>query len=154
MQLGRFLKNPENWVIVFLGTFSTAFFVQTFGYRPMAALFPRIISAVLMALSFYRLGRNLFGSKILREMRKEEGVEGKKGLPWQWGLLFIFVYFGLINLVGFIGGTGLFLVIFPIVAGYRRWGIILLVAAGLVILTEVSLHLLLHVQFPAGLLFE
>jgi len=154
MQPGQFFKNPENWVTAFLGTFSTAFFVQTFGYRPMAALFPRIISAVLMVLSFYRLGRNLCGSKILLGTPREEGAEGKKGLPWQWGLLFMFVYFGLINLVGFILGTGIFLVIFPIVAGYRRWGIILLVAAGLVVLTEVSLHLLLHVQLPAGILFE
>ncbi|MFB3886103.1 MAG: tripartite tricarboxylate transporter TctB family protein [Thermodesulfobacteriota bacterium] len=148
----RLLKNSENWILSILGAFGVVFIVQTYGYRPSAALFPRLVGIVVVFLSFYQLGENVWLTVAGRGGKAEESEKRTQGLRWHWSFLLILLYFGLICLIGFVWGTGLFLMFFPFAAGYKRWLVTLIVAVVTAILIEVSFSLFLQIPLPSGIL--
>jgi hypothetical protein len=147
------VKNSENWVLAVLGILGTVFVTQTFNYRFSAALFPRIVNIVLASLCFYRLGKNMWRAYIGRTVKEQKVEEPRQGLPWYWSFFITVLYFGMVYLIGFIWATGLFLLTFPIVAGYRRWGIIIIVAVATAIFTEIGFSIFLQISLPEGILF-
>ncbi|GEM_PF-2193083 len=150
--IGEFLKNADNWLLGALGAMAVVFFVQTFGYRPAAALFPRIVSTVVAALCFYELGVNLWTFLAARSKTRPRGDAARGGAAWYWVFLSLVIYVGLIYLVGFNFATAIYLIAFPIMVGYRRWAIVLVTAIVLTVLVDVGFGRFLHVPLPAGLL--
>ncbi len=148
------VKDPENWVLAILGILGTIFFIQTFHYRFAAGFFPRIVNSVMACLCFYRLGKNLWGGSFGQTAKTEKTEEGTKGLQWYWSFIITAFYFGVIYLIGFVWGTGLFLLTFPLAAGYKRWTIVIIVAVFTAILTEFSFSLFLQIPLPEGLLLS
>ena len=146
-------KNSENWVLAVLSGLGTVFFIQTFHYRFSAGLFPRIVNAMLAFLCFYRLYKNIKEASIGRTARDEKKGPVGTGLRWYWSFVITVLYFGMICLVGFVWGTGLFLLAFPIASGYRRWCVIIPVALATAILTELGFSIFLQIPLPEGLLF-
>lgn len=150
---GQIIKNSENWVLAILGVLGTVFVIQTFNYRFSAALFPRIVNIVLVSLCFYRLGKNIWEAYIGRTVQEGKTEEAQQGLRWYWSFFITVLYFGTIYLIGFVWATGLFLLTFPIAAGYRRWIIVFIVAVVTAILTEISFSIFLQIPLPEGILF-
>ena len=150
---GQLMRNSENWVLSILGAFGVAFIVQTYSYRPSAALFPRLVGIVEASLCFYQLGENIWLAFSDRAVKAEKSEKTAQGLIWYWSFFLIISYFGLIYLIGFVWGTGAFLMFSPFAAGYKRWIAILIVAVVTAILTEVSFSLFLQIQLPSGILF-
>lgn len=156
---GRAWTNPENWLLAMLGLFALLFFLQTWTYPAVAALFPRLVSAVVVALAFYQLAGNLRANQSARQKARadepREQTAGKPaGLPWISTLIAIFVYFGLIYLLGFTGGTLLFLLGLPVWMGYRRWVTLAVVAVVMTLVIVVSFSSFLHIPLPEGALFK
>jgi hypothetical protein len=150
---GQALKNSENWILGILAIFGIVFVTQTFNYRFSAALFPRIVNIVLASLCLYRLGKNIWEAYIGRTVREQKAGEARQGLPWYWGFFITVLYFGMVYLIGFVWATGLFLLTFPIAAGYRRWIIIFTVAVATAIFTEIGFSIFLQIPLPEGILF-
>ena len=150
---GRLMRNSENWVLSILGTFGVVFIVQTYSYRSSAALFPRLVGIVVAFLCFYQLGENVWLTFTGRALKAEKNEKTAVGLTWYWSFLLIILYFGLIYLIGFVWGTGFFLIFFPFAAGYKRWVAIVSVAVVTAILIEVSFSYFLQIQLPSGILF-
>ncbi len=147
------IKNPESWLILFLGALATYFFIQTFHYRFSAALFPRIVSAVVALLCYWHLGEN-----ILKHLRTQPDLQGESNglpicLPWYGSFALILLYLLLVFLIGFVWGTGLFMIFFPAAAGYRRWPVILATAVATAIIIETSFNRFLEIQLHQGILF-
>jgi hypothetical protein len=149
----RVIRNPENWIVAVVGLFAVVFFGNSFSYRPSAALFPRLVSAVVGSLCFYQLGSGIRRSLRTGLQEPEPAGATVPGLAWYWSFLLTAGYIALIALIGFIAGTGIFLILFPILAGYRRWVRVALFAVALVIMAHIGFGMFLHVQFPSGLLF-
>ena len=145
------VKAPDNWILSVLGTLGVVFFSQTYGYRTAAALFPRLVSMVVASLCFYQLGENIWRVLSKGTMGEEKPGKARHGLAWFWCLGIVIVYYGLIHLIGFVLGTGVFLVIFPIASGYRRWLIALIVAVTTAIATVLSFSVLLQLPLPEGI---
>jgi len=147
------VKNQENWLILFLGSLAVYFFIKTFGYRPAAALFPRIVSAIVALLAFYHLAENIW--KAFHKQPEEERTV--TGLPiclhWYRSLALVLLYLLLIYLAGFVLATGLFMIYFPIAAGYRRWPVIVVTAVATALLIDLSFNRLLQIQLHEGILF-
>ncbi len=148
------IRNSENWLILFLGALSTYFFAQTFHYRSGAALFPRIVSTVVAILCFYHLTENIWKSLKNPPGGKGTGPEPSLGLAWYGSLTLLLLYLLLIYVLGFILATGLFMVTFPAIAGYRRWRVILPTALVTTLLIDVSFNRFLQIQLHEGVLFN
>ena len=153
LALRHLAANSENWILTIIGAFGAVFFIQTFGYRHAAALFPRWVSIVVASLCFYRLGRNIQTFFMGRELKAEREDAPRRGLIWYGSLLSMMIYFGLIYLSGFVWGTGIFLLFFPAAAGYRRWVTIVIIAVVTPILIELSFSRFLQILLPKGVLF-
>lgn len=151
--VGQLLKNSENWILAILGILGTIFVVQAFNYRFSAALFPRLVNIVLASLCFFSLGKNIWQAYMERTVKEEKTEEARQGLPWYWSFFITILYFGAIYLIGFIFATGLFLLIFPIATGYKRWIIILIVAVATAMLSKISFNMFLQISLPEGILF-
>ena len=149
----KIVENSENWVLATLGILGTVFIILTFNYRFSAGLFPRITNVVLASLCFYRLGENIWEAYIGRNAIEEKTEGICQGLQWYWSLLFAVLYFGAIYLIGFVFATGLFLLTFPLAAGYKRWIIVFIVAVATAILTEICFNMFLQLSLPKGILF-
>lgn len=147
------LRNSENWILATLGVLGTIFVVQSLNYRFTVALFPRLVNITLACLCFYKLVKNIWETRSGATSNEEEKEEARHGLVWYGSLLLACFYFGAIYVIGFVWATGLFLLTFPVFAGYRRWIIIFAVAFITAILIEVSFHIFLQIPLPKGILF-
>ena len=146
------IKNPENWLLVFLGALATYFFVKTFSYRSGAALFPRIVSFVVAILCSWHFFENIL--KALKNPLREEDTEAATiCLSWYGSLALILLYFLLIYITGFVLATGLFMIFFPVAAGYRRWPVIIITALVTAVLIDLSFNRFLEIQLHEGILF-
>jgi hypothetical protein len=152
--IGIIVRNIENWVLAALGLLGSVLLVQTFGYSFGAALFPRLVTTVLAALCFFRLGANIARACGGRSAKGEGIEEPSAGLPWYLTLLMSVLYLAVIYLIGFIFATALFLLVFPLAASYRRWVIVSVVAFAIAVLSELTFDVLLQMQLPDGILFN
>ena len=150
--VGRVVKNSENWLLAVLGALGTAFVIQTFHYRFSAGLFPRIVNAALVLLCVYKLYKNVEVASIGRLSEEEKTEAVGTGLRWHWSFVITVSYFGMICLIGFVWATGLFLLIFPFAAGYKRWIVVFIVAVLTAIATEIGFNIFLQLSLPKGIL--
>ena len=147
------VKNQENWLILFLGSLAVYFFIKTFSYRPAAALFPRLVSAIVALLSFYHLAENIWKTFKKQPEAQITITELTICLPWYRSLVLVLLYLLLIYLTGFVIATGLFMIYFPVAAGYRRWPVIVVTAVATALLIDLSFNRLLQIQLHEGILF-
>lgn len=149
----QFVKNGDNLLLAGLAAVALVFLIQTGDYRPAAAMFPRLVSIVVIGLCFYQLGENawtFFGGKPLKT-KKKATEESVPGMAWYWIFLSVLVYFGLIYVLGFVLSTALYLLAFPVLVGYRRWVTIAVVAVVMTLLVHFSFGSILHVPLPEGM---
>jgi magnesium-transporting ATPase (P-type) len=111
------------------------------------------VNAVLVFLCFYRLYKNIKDASIGRTAGEGKTGPVGTGLRWYWSFFITVLYFGMICLIGFVWATGLFLLTFPIAAGYKRWMIVFIVAVATAILTEIIFSMFLQLSLPKGILF-
>ncbi len=145
------LKDADNWLLVILGGMAVVFFVQTWQYRPAAALFPRIVSFVVAALCFYELGVNFWAARSAASKGGETEHAAQSGLAWYWAFASLLAYLFLIAIIGFDLATVAYLFAFPVLVGYRRWVVIALTAVIVTVLVDISFGRFLHVPLPPGL---
>jgi hypothetical protein len=147
------LKSADNWLLAFLGVMSVVFFVDTWHFRPAAAMFPRLIAGIVAALCIYQLGENIWtwwaGKSPAGKKAKEQQ---EVAIAWYWIALAIALYLVLILVIGFNPATLVFLLVFPRLVGYRRWSVTVPVAIVLTVAVAFSFGSMLHVQLPVGLL--
>lgn len=124
-------------------------------YSPAVRLFPNYVIIVMLVVALLRLF--VLGSQIFKkgfQMPKAEGHRGerKTGIIWYWSVIGFIGYISLTWIVGLVVATPVYVLILSWAMGYRRWRVILGVAAGnalfLLFLTRVFGFFL-----PRGILF-
>jgi hypothetical protein len=158
----KYLMRFETVAVGAIGLFSALFFIQTYNYGRRAALFPRIISLlVLFLILVFIISRIHRVLKKKRASSKEEPVwaEGvakvKKPQGVNWPLTFgggigfcILMYF-----IGFGLSTVCYMVTHTYLAGYRKHKIIFLYALALGV-TMVLIGYAFMIPLPKGVLVE
>lgn len=158
----KYLMRFETVAVGTIGLFSALFFIQTYNYGRRAALFPRIVSLmVLILVLFYIFSR-------IRRMLKKKGTLSKKepvqagvvaqadqpqGVNWTLtfgaGIGFCILMF----LIGFGLSTVCYMVTHTYLAGYRKHKIIFLYALAMGV-TMVLIGYAFMIPLPKGVLVE
>ncbi|HXG50696.1 MAG TPA: tripartite tricarboxylate transporter TctB family protein [candidate division Zixibacteria bacterium] len=118
--------------------------------NPTAALFPRVVGVATLAFVLLDLIINRTG---IRHAAPPEGRASGGRLPaWGIPLALQAVYLALIYVIGFSLATFVFLLLCPLVLGYRRPAV---VAAHAVLFTAVlvfTFQSVFHIRLPKGLI--
>lgn len=138
----------ENWVLGLTILASGAMLYQTFFYPPVAAQFPRLVSAFVFALSAYLLAGRLRGQASSPRAKREGG------LAWWAFALGLFGYFALVLVAGFLLATLLFLAAIPVWVGRTRWVTVTVYSLVTTALLGAAMRWVLQVPIPSGLLFR
>lgn len=143
--------------LLFLIAISMFFFIKAFEYGDVK-LFPIITSSLVMAFSSIQLARAI---KKTKEVNKKiaEDSDYIPAISWEKlktpvvGYIMAAVYVAMIPTIGFFVSTAVFMVLFMVFLGYRKWGVILAVTVGI----ELAVYLLfvkeLAVRIPHGILY-
>ncbi len=149
-QLREFFSSADTWLLAGIGALAVIFFAMTFSYRPAAAFFPRVVTVIVAVLCLYELAMNVRTARAGQLVPRDKSEEAAQGIAWYHALLAIAAYCALIYGLGFVLATLVFLIGFPPLIGYRRWVVIVITAAVLTVLVEVSFVRFLHVSLPKG----
>lgn len=151
--LFKLFKTADNWLLAGIAVMAFIFFLQTWNYRTSAAMFPRLVSALVAFFCLYQLFENgLAAWRGKDSTRKKAGPERVVALAWYCVALAITAYLALIVVVGFNIGTLVLMIAFPPFIGYRRWVVIVPTAVILTLVVAYSFGSILHVQLPEGIL--
>jgi uncharacterized membrane protein (DUF485 family) len=143
-------------LMAILGAFAAAFLIDSRSYNPTAALFPRLISTIVLLLilwtAVHRLWE-LFGKPQEVSPSVEEVAPKQKGvMTWYVSLITIVIYFLLIYVIGFTWAALVYLVILPILLGYRKYKIVFAIAVMWTVFFVLVFTYVVHTRIPGGLL--
>jgi len=143
-------------LMAILGTFAAAFLIDSRSYNPTAALFPRLISTIVLLLILWTAAHRLwelFGKPKEASQPVEEVAPKQKGvMTWYVSLITIVIYFLLIYVIGFTWAALVYLVVLPILLGYRKYKTIFAIAAMWIVSFVLVFTYVVHTRIPGGLL--
>ena len=143
-------------LMAILGAFAAAFLIDSRSYNPTAALFPRLISTIVLLLILWTAAHRLwelFGKPQEASSPVEEVAPKQKGvMTWYVSLITIVIYFLLIYVIGFTWAALVYLVVLPILLGYRKYKIIFAIAAMWTVSFVLVFTYVVHTRIPGGLL--
>lgn len=137
--------------------FAILFLIDSRTYSPTAALFPRLVAVITLCLLFGALVQHYV--KLYQQTQhipeaEDTGAEPEKtgGIKWHLNLFIILVYFGLIYIAGFVWASLLYLLITPLIMGYRKFKIVAAIALFWVIVFVYVFYEVLQARIPEGVL--
>ncbi len=159
----RYLWKFETVAVGAIGAFSLLFLIQTYNYGRRAALFPRLISGIVLFLILF-----FIASRVRRLLKiKRKGATAAESLPAKgeavadssqrvkWTLTFgaAIGFCILMYLIGFGPATAFYLATHIYLAGYRKLKVIFLYALALGAMMVFIGHLF-KVPLPEGIFVE
>jgi uncharacterized membrane protein (DUF485 family) len=145
-------------LMAILGAFACAFLIDSRSYNPTAALFPRLISIVVLLLVLWTAGHRvweLFGKPREVLLSVEEAAPKQKGvMTWYVSLITIVIYFLLIYVIGFIWAALVYLIVLPVLLGYRKYKVIFAIAVMWTLSFVLVFTYVVHTRIPGGLLAD
>ena len=140
-------------LMVVLGVFAGAFLIETRTYNPTAALFPRLVSIVSLVFIIWTIARRclMLMRKAKSSPEAEAETTGEGGLPWYWSVATMAGYFVLIYLLGFTFVTLIYLLVLPLLLGYRRYKIVLITGVLWTVAFITVFTYVLHARIPEGI---
>jgi len=156
MKKSNSLFDLDVLLLLVLGIFAGAFLYDARTYNATAALFPRLVSIVTLILVVWSIALHLV-SVLAKGKRKPEdappaGAEGS--LAWYWSVAAMVGYVVLIYVVGFTMATLVYLLVLPLLLGYRKYLNILLTGGLSTVAFVVVFTYILHARIPQGVLGE
>lgn len=146
--------DPDILLMAILGAFGVGFYMDARSYNPTAALFPKLISVISLIFIVWTIAIRIH--KLSRAQPdtgpREEGPVQKMALSPYLSVATMVTYFLLIYVLGFTLVSLLYLLVIPILLGYRKYAIIFIVGMGWIIGFKVVFNYVLHARIPEGLL--
>jgi putative tricarboxylic transport membrane protein len=146
--------DPDIILMAVLAVFAGAFLIETRTYNPTAALFPRLVSIFSLVLIVWTITQRCL---ILRRKTesspdtKAEAGMGEGALAWYWSLATMVGYFVLIYLLGFTLVTLIYLLVLPVLLGFRRYKIVLITGVLSTAAFITVFSYVLHARIPEGI---
>ena len=150
-----FFLDPDIVLMAVLGVFAGAFLIETRSYNPTAALFPRLVSIFSLVLIAWTITQRCLTlrrkTKSSPDTKLGAGIKGGGALAWYWSLATMVGYFALIYVLGFTLVTLIYLLILPVLLGYRRYGIVLITGVLSTAAFITVFSYVLHARVPEGI---
>jgi hypothetical protein len=147
------ILDPDVILMAVLGLFAGAFLIETRTYNPTAALFPRLVSIISLMFIIWTIGKRYI--TLRRETKAspetEAGAKGEGVFAWYWSLATMVGYFVLIYLLGFTLVTLVYLLVLPLLLGYRRYKIVLMTGVLWTVAFITVFTYVLHARIPGGI---
>lgn len=145
----------EGFLLFVLAGFAATFLIQSRQFGETAAMFPRLVAGVSLALlalatAFELRDKVRTGKKSLETMT----TRAPGAIPWPVALAVQIAYIALVVLIGFSLATLIYLMGAPLQMRYRRWGVLGAFAILLTATVVASFTFLFHVRLPEGLLWS
>ncbi|MBI4294036.1 MAG: tripartite tricarboxylate transporter TctB family protein [Betaproteobacteria bacterium] len=150
-----FFLDPDIVLMALLGVFAGAFLIEARSYNPTAALFPRLVSIFSLVFVVWTITQRYLAlrrkAKSSPDTKAQAGKKAEGSLAWYWSLATMVGYFVLIYLLGFTLVTLVYLLVLPVLLGYRRYKIVLITGV-LSTATFISVFsYVLHARIPEGI---
>lgn len=147
--------DPDIVLMAVLGIFAGAFLIETRSYNPTAALFPRLVSIVSLVFIVWTIAQRCLAlrrkAKSSPDTKAEAGRKGEGALAWYWSLATMVGYFVLIYLLGFTLVTLIYLLVVPLLLGYRRYKTVLITGVLSTAAFITVFSYVLHARIPEGI---
>jgi putative tricarboxylic transport membrane protein len=147
--------DPDIILMAVLGIFAGAFLIETRSYNPTAALFPRLVSIISLIFISWTITQRCLTlrreAKSSPEAEEGAGIKGGGALIWYWSLATMVGYFILIYLLGFTLVTLIYLVVLPLLLGYKRMKIVLITGVLWTVAFISVFTYVLHARIPEGI---
>jgi len=155
MSDARRMAPLEGFLLLILGAFAASFLVLSWQLGQTAAMFPRLVAGVSLALLALALVLDFTGKTRARKKPPEtKTARAADAIPWPVALAVQIGYIALVVLVGFSLATLIYLAGSPLQMRYRRWGVLGAFAILLTATVVASFTYLFHVRLPEGLLWS
>lgn len=153
---GKFLfLDPDIVLMAVLGIFAGAFLLETRSYNPTAALFPRLVSIISLVFIVWTITQRCLTlrrkAKSSPDTKVGAGIKGEGALAWYWSLATMVGYFVLIYVLGFTLATLIYLLVLPVLLGYRRYQIVLITGVLSTAAFVSVFSYVLHARIPEGI---
>jgi len=144
----------EGFLLLVLGGFAASFLVLSWELGQTAAMFPRLVAGVSLALLALAIVFQLMGRARARKKPLGTVTRAPDAVPWPAALAAQIGYIALVVLVGFSLATVIYLAGSPLQMRYRRWGVLGAFAILLTATVVASFTYLFHVRLPEGILWS
>jgi hypothetical protein len=136
--------------------FAITFLIDSRTYNPTAALFPRLVAVVALCLLFGAMCQHLFNRyNQTADIPEAEDVDiGPKkvaGMKWYVNLSIMLAYFLLVYILGLVVASLLYLLLAPILMGYKKFKIVAAVAGFWIIVFSYVFYGILQLRMPNGI---
>ncbi len=153
---GKFLfLDPDIVLMAVLGVFAGAFLIETRSYNPTAALFPRLVSIISLVFIVWTITQRCLTlrrkAKFSPDTKVGAGIKREGALAWYWSLATMVGYFVLIYVLGFTLATLIYLLVLPVLLGYRRYQIVLITGVLSTAAFVTVFSYVLHARIPEGI---
>jgi len=147
--------DPDIILMAVLGVFAGAFLIETRSYNSTAALFPRLVSIASLFLVIWTITQRYLAlkrrTKHSADTKAKAEKTGEGSLAWYWSLATMVGYFVLIYLLGFTLVTLIYLLVLPVLLGYRRYKIVLVTGILSTAAFITVFSYVLHARIPEGI---
>ena len=147
--------DPDIVLMAVLGVFAGAFLLETRAYNPTAALFPRLVSIFSLVLIVWTIAQRCLTlrrkARSSPDTKAEAGTKAEGALAWYWSLATMVGYFVLIYVLGFNLVTLIYLLVLPVLLGYRRYKIVLITGVLSTVAFVTVFSYVLHARIPEGI---
>ena len=136
--------------------FAIIFLFDSKTYNPTAALFPRIVAVITLGLLFGAICQHFFKryyqAPVIPEV-EDVDIERKKvsGMKWYVSLSLMLAYFLLVYILGLVVASILYLLLTPVLMGYKKFKIIAVVAGFWIIVFYYVFYEILQLRMPNGI---
>ncbi len=139
-----------------VGLFALAFLIDSRNYNPTAALLPRLVAVITLLLVIASIIQHYW--RLFHQYRQvsqsavEDADRKTGGLIWYYNLASFLVYFLLIFIIGLIGASLLYLLLAPLILGYKKFKIIAVIAGFWIVFFVYVFTEVLYTRLPAGVI--
>lgn len=142
------MRKGNTIILACMFVFFAVLLVMSQALGGTAGQVPRLMSGIGLILTVIEAFAQL--RELGGEVQEQDAVEPAVGLRWYYSLVALLSYIAILMPFGFVASTAVYLFLFPVVMGYRKWRVNLVFALVSTVILYFGFVQLFMVQLPEG----